>query len=206
MTPKHFSLKSLLSTALVASAALLVAAPAKAVETYAFDKAHTNILFAINHLGLSEFYGQFQDFDGTVTFDPADPTKSAMDVTIQATSVDTDVAALDEHLRNEDFFNVAQFPEITFKTTEIRRTGETTGEIVGELTMLGVTKPVTLDATMNFNGTHPLSGVLPYYKDAHYLAVSAETVVKRSDFGMTYLVPNVGDEVKIIIETELRRQ
>jgi len=197
-----------LKPALFAGALLaaVTAAPAQAAETYAFDKAHTNILFAVNHLGLSEFYGEFQEFDGTVTYDPADPTKSGLDVTIQAASVDTDVPALDDHLRNADFFNVAAHPTIRFTATEIRRTGETTGEIVGELTMLGVTKPVVLDATLNFVGEHPLSGVLPVYKDAHYLAVSAETVVKRSEFGMTYLVPGVGDEVRIIIETELKRQ
>lgn len=205
MSIKNFTAASLVA-ATVAFGSTAFTQAAHAAETFAFDKAHTNILWSVNHLGLSTFYGEFQEFDGSVTYDRADPTKSSMSVTIKADSIDSDVAALDDHLKNADFFNVAEFPEITFTTTKIERTGDTTGKIMGELTMLGVTKSVTLDATMNFDGEHPLSGVLPYYKDAYYIAISATTTIKRSDFGMDYLVPGVGDEVGLTIETELRRQ
>lgn len=165
------------------------------VEQYEFDKAHTQIFFAVNHLGFSNSHGKFLDFDGGFTFDREAPEKSNIDVTIKTASVDMDDEKWDEHLKNADFFNVEEFPEMTFKSTAIEVTGENTANITGDLTLLGVTKPVTLAVTHNKSGEHPFSG-------KYVAGFSATGTLKRSEFGMNYGLPAVGDDVKIIIEVE----
>ncbi len=178
---------------------------AQAADSYGFDKEHTKILFAYNHVGLSMQYGRFGDFDGQVVFDQENPANSKVDVTIKAASIDTWVPALDDHLRSADFFDVEKFPEITFRSTEIRRTGKNTGQVVGDLTIKENTKPVVLDVTFNFAGEHPLSPYLDKYKGAQYASFSAQTKILRSDFGVEQFAPLTSDEIEIIIETELRK-
>ncbi|NVK19436.1 MAG: polyisoprenoid-binding protein [Methylocystaceae bacterium] len=162
---------------------------------YTFDKAHTSIEFHINHLGFSNFQGEFQDFDGTLVFDEAAPTKSSVDVTIDVNSVDTDVAKLDEHLKSADFFNVTKFPSMSFKSKSITVTGDKTGKIVGDFTLMGVTKELTLDVTLNKSAQHPMMKIPA-------VGFSATGVIKRSEFGMSTFVPAVADDVFIRIETE----
>lgn len=162
---------------------------------YTFDKSHTSIEFHINHLGYSNFQGEFQDFDGTLVFDDAKPEASSVDVTIDVNSIDTDVEKLDQHLKSADFFNAEKFPSLTFKSKSITITGEKTGKIVGDFTMMGVTKEVTLDVTLNKAAPHPMMKVPA-------VGFSATGMIKRSEFGMTTYVPAVADEVYIRIETE----
>lgn len=162
---------------------------------YVFDKPHTSIEFYINHLGFSNFQGEFQEFDGTLVFDEAKPENSSVDVTIDVNSIDTDVEALDTHLKSADFFDVAKFPAMTFKSKSIKVTGENTGEITGDFTLMGVTKEVTLATTLNKSAPHP-------FTKKQYVGFSATGMIKRSEFGMTTYVPAVGDEVQIRIETE----
>ena len=194
-----------LSGALMAAVALGAGTAAQAAGTYTFDKGHTKILFFWNHLGMSNQSARFDDFDGTVVFDPEKPETSKVDVTIKTASVDTDVPAFDDHLRSGDFFNAEKHPEITFVSTTVRKTGTDTGQVDGDLTINGVTKPVTLDVTFNFMGEHPLSAFNENYKGAQYAAFSARTRVLRSDFKVDRYAPMVSNTVEIMIETELRK-
>ena len=172
--------------------------PAQAAETFAIDLAHSNVVFLIDHLGYSRMIGQFQDFEGSFVFDDTDVAKSSVEVTIMTGSVDTDHEARDDHLRAPDFFNAAEFPEMTFKSTKIERTGENTGKITGDLTLLGTTKPVTLDVTFRKKAPHPL----PQYNGVLVSGFSARASILRSEWGMKTFVPNLGDEIEIWIEIE----
>lgn len=178
---------------------MLFAVPAfAAVERYTFDKAHTQILFFVDHLGFSMSQGEFHDYEGGFTFDRENPAGSSIDVTIKTASIDMDDEKWDAHMKNADFFNVAQFPDMVFKSTEIAVTGENTADITGDLTILGVTKPVVLKTVYNKSDIHPFSG-------KYVSGFSATTTVKRSEFGMTYGVPGVGDDVEVRIEVEGER-
>jgi polyisoprenoid-binding protein YceI len=174
---------------------LLVATPAFAADRYEFDKGHTAILFFIDHMGYSKTIGKFTEYDGSFTFDEKKPETSSINVTLKPAGIKTSSAPLDEHLQNADFFNTAKFPEIKFVSTGIQVTGAKTGIVTGDVTMLGITKPVALKVTLNKAGTHPKTMDL-------VAGFSAEATIKRSDFGMAYGIPMVGDEVKIVIETE----
>lgn len=166
-----------------------------APQVYQFDKAHTNIIFFINHLGFSNKFGEFRTFDGTLNFDPDDISASSVHVSIPVDSVDTDVPKLDEHLQKAEFFNAAQFPTMDFTSTAVTVVGDNRLKVTGNLTLLGVTKPVTLDVVLNKAGPHP-------YSKAPAAGFSATATIKRSDFGMTAYAGMLGDEVSIRIETE----
>lgn len=176
--------------------------PAKAyadVESYNFDTAHTQILFFVNHLGFSMSQGEFHAYDGSFVFDRSEPEKSSVDIAIETSSIDMDDEKWDAHMKSADFFNVEKFPTMTFKSTNIEVTGENTANITGDLTVLGVTKPITLDVVHNKSGVHPFNG--------HYIAgFSGAVNIKRSDFGMSYGLPGVADEVQIRLEVEGIRQ
>lgn len=164
-------------------------------EKYSFDKAHTQILFFVNHLGFSNSQGEFHDYDGYFIFNMEEPEKSEVDVTIKTASIDMDDEKWDEHLKNKDFFNVEEFPEMHFKSTDIIVTGENTADIKGDFTLLGVTKPVTLSVIHNKSGKFPMG-------DKYVSGFSAKTTIKRSEFGMEYGLPMVSDDVNIMIEVE----
>lgn len=179
---------------------ILSANPASAqVETYTFDKLHTQILFFVDHLGFAKSEGEFLDFDGLITFDRKRPENSAVDITIQTASIDMDDAKWDEHMKSADFFNVEEYPVMTFKSTGIEITGDNLAAITGDLTMLGVTKPVVLDVTFNKCDKHP-------FGKEYHCGFSAASVLNRSEWGMDYGLPMVGDEVEIRIEVEAIRQ
>lgn len=185
---------------LLAASTLLFPFSAQAqVETYEFDKAHTQILFFVSHLGYSMSQGEFLEYDGGFTIDRDDPSKSSIDVSIQTASIDMDDEKWDDHMKNEDFFNVEKFPAMTFKSTAVELTGENTAKVTGDLTLLGVTKPVTLDVTHNKSDVHPYSG-------KYVAGFSGTGTLKRSDFGMNYGLPGVADDVEIRLEVEAMRQ
>jgi polyisoprenoid-binding protein YceI len=180
--------------ALTALTTALVATPALA-DHYTLDKAHTNVIFFINHLGFSDMIGKFKDIDGTFTFDQQAPEKSVIDVTIMPSSIETSSAKLDSELQNDKFFNSDKFPTIHFVSKIVKITGSNTGDVEGDLTMLGVTKPATLHVKFNKADVHPMT------KD-YVAGFSAETTVKRSEFGMGAYIPMVGDDVRVMIQTE----
>lgn len=177
------------------SAAVLIATPVFAADKYTIDKSHTRILFHVNHLGFSETIGDFTLYDGTFTFDENKPETSAVDMTLYPKGIRTSSSELDKHLQNKDFFNSKTFPEIHFVSTSVKITGKNTGDITGNLTMLGVTRPVVLHATFNKAGYHP-------YTKMYVAGFSGWATVKRSDFGMSHLVPAVSDEVKLTVQLE----
>ncbi|NVJ92315.1 MAG: polyisoprenoid-binding protein [Methylocystaceae bacterium] len=163
--------------------------------TYGFDKDHSSIEFHVNHFGYSNFQAEFGGFDGELVFDQDKPEASNVSVTIDVKSIDTGVAKLDAHLKSADFFDVAKYPTMTFKSKSIKVTGKNTGEITGDLTLHGVTKEVVLQTILNKAAVHPMT------KKEH-VGFSATTTIKRSDFGIKTFIPAIGDEVKINIEIE----
>lgn len=181
---------------LVFALALLASAQAQAAaDRYVYDPAHTQVMFSVSHLGFSFSHGKFLKFTGGFTFDQEKPETSMADIVIQTDSINMDSEAWDTHLKNADFFNVEKFPTMMFKSTKVEKTGEKTAAMTGDLTLLGVTKPVTLNVTFNGAGPHPMSK-----KQA--AGFSAKGTLKRSEFGMTNGLPMVGDDVNLMIEVE----
>jgi polyisoprenoid-binding protein YceI len=183
-------------TLLAAALALTSVSAFAAAETYTIDSGHTQTTFTWNHLGFSNPSAGFDKIEGTITYDAADPTRSSVDVTIPIDSINTHVEKFNTHMKSADLFDAAKFPTATFKSTAIK-TGASKGtfKVTGDLTVHGVTQSVILDATLNGAGQHPMKKVPAIGFDAH-------TTIKRSDFGIDYAVPNVGDEIHIRITTE----
>ena len=196
----------ILAAAGLVAVSTLGAGAALAADTYALDTGHTEIRFLYNHVGLSTQAGEFRDFEGTVLFDKENIGNSKVEVTIQAASLDSGVAKLDDHMRGADMFDVETHPEITFKSTKVVQTGVDRGQAEGELTMKGKTIPIVLDIELNFDGPHPLAPFIEAYAGANYTGFSARGRVLRSAFDLGYGTPLVSDEIDIVIEAELRQQ
>ncbi|NBX66650.1 MAG: polyisoprenoid-binding protein [Proteobacteria bacterium] len=183
---------------LVLASALLFAsyAPAHAeAMKYTFDPLHTQIHFTANHLGFSNSTGKFLKFDGSFMFDEARPADGFVAVTIDVNSLNMDDATWEEHLKAPDMFNAAQYSTMGYKSTRVEMTGEKTARLIGDLTLLGQTKPVTLDVTLNKCGEHPMN-------NKPTCGFSATGKLKRSDWGMTKGIPMVSDEIQLRIEVE----
>lgn len=169
-------------------------------ESYKFDPGHTEVIFSYKHLGMSRAYGQFKKVDGIVKMNKTAPEKSIVDVSIDANSIDSGVDEFDKHLRSNDFFDVSKYPNLKFKSTNVKKLTDQQFKVTGDLTIKGKTKPVVLDVTYIIDQPHPLK------KGVHVAAFSAKTKVKRSEFGLGKYAPAVSDNVDIIIETEMFRQ
>lgn len=169
---------------------------------YNLDETHAQLIWKVSHLGLSNYTARFTSFDADLTFDPANPENSSLTATIDPTSIKTDYPYPEKKdfdkklVEGKEWFNVAAFPEIKFESKELAVTGENTGTMMGHLTFLGVTKPVTLDVT--FNGAMASQP----FSSKPTLGFSATGSLKRSEWGMATYVPNIGDEVQIMIEAE----
>ncbi len=195
-------LRALRPAALLAPALLLsagIAAHAQAAS-WTIDPAHSGVNFEIRHLGVSNVRGSFHKVSGTIKLDDKDITKSSVEAAIDATTVNTDEAKRDEHLKSPDFFNVAKYPTLTFKSTSVVKNGGKL-QLIGDLTLAGVTKPITLDldgpaAPMKGPGGKTVSGF------------SASGVLHRTDFnfGAKYSSPMLGDDVKFTIDIEMDKQ
>lgn len=181
---------------IAAAIAVLFPAAASAADTYSLDPAHTQTVFQVNHLGYSTLTGNFHDLKGTLVLDEARPEASRVSVTIGTASVDTGFAARDRHLRSDAFFNVAKFPTMTFRSTNVRKTGEKTADVGGELTLLGVTRPVVMAVTFNRKAPDQLRN------NATAIGFTGSTTIKRSDFGMKSFVPYIGDDVTVTVNFE----
>lgn len=187
----------MIRTLLICSTALLFISSAFGqVETWKLDPAHTAAQFAVRHLGISTVRGEFRKVSGTANYDPADPGKTALDVTIDATTVDTRVDMRDNDLRSPNFLDVQKYPTITFKSKRAESAGSGKLKITGDLTIHGVTKEVVLD----------VDGPTAPMKDPRgnvHMGASASTTINRKDFGVNGAPGIVGDDITITIDAEL---
>lgn len=175
-------------------AALWLPLCAAAADTYDLDPTHTYPNFTISHLGFSVMHGRFNETSGTVVLD-RDGAGSSVKVTVKVASLDTGMQKRDDHLRSPDFLDAAKYPEMTFESTKVTFTGEKTAKVEGNLSLHGVTRPLTLDVNAINCAVHPL-------KKTWACGFDASAALKRSDFGITAYLPAVGDEVSIRIEAE----
>ena len=184
-------------SAVILAVAIAAGAPALA-SSYDIDTAHSTVLFKIRHLGVADFYGRFNGVSGTFTFDPAEPTKGSIDISVKADSVDTDNEKRDQHLMSPDFFNAKQFPVITFKSESVKKVGDKKFEVTGTLNLHGVSKKVTAAVDYIGAGDDPWGG---------YRAVfEARVSIKRSDFGITFMPGGLGENVDLIVALEGKRK
>ena len=162
---------------------------------YTADQGHRYITFTYDHQGYSAPFLRWRSWDATLNWNAEDPTKSTVSVTIDAASIDSGVEAFDAHLKSDDFFDVENYPTISFVSTGIERTGADTGLITGDLTIKETTKPVVVEAKFN-------KGAFNQRSEAHKIGFSGKAEVLRSDFDVDLAVPFVGDAVTLIIEVE----
>ncbi|MFL6595393.1 MAG: YceI family protein [Chthoniobacterales bacterium] len=162
-------------------------------DSFKIDPVHSSVIFNVKHLGVTNFYGDFKEITGMVTFDSADPAKSSVELSVPVESLDSRNPKRDQHLKSPDFFNAAQFPTLTFKSNKIEASGDTY-KVSGDLTIHGVTKPVTVD----------------FHKGAEAKGQQGEVrgggetkfTIKRSDYGMSFMQGALGDEVNIVLSLE----
>jgi polyisoprenoid-binding protein YceI len=193
-------MKSFAIHALVLLSLALASQPLPAqAEKYTVDAVHTSVIFGISHMGFSYTYGRFNKVAGSYDLDEANPAASSFQLTIDAASIDTNDAKRDEHLRGADFLSTNEFPTLTFQSTgvtaEKNDKGETVYQVKGDLTMHGVKREVTLPLRLLKVGMSPMDNK----KHSGFLC---ETRLLRSEFGMTNMIPGVGDEVAVTISFE----
>ena len=190
-------IKLLLATAITGSALITSVANA---ATYDIDNegAHASINFKIQHLGYSWLTGRFNDFDGSFEYDAAKPADSSINVTIDTTSIDSNHAERDKHLKGSDFLDVKKYPTATFKSTGFKSTGEGVGNMTGEFTLHGVTKTITIPVERLGEGNDPWGG--------YRAGFSGATVLKLSDYGIDYNLGPASSTVEIELHVEGKRQ
>ncbi|HEY0438352.1 MAG TPA: YceI family protein, partial [Phenylobacterium sp.] len=196
-----------LSLALAAGPAIAAtaAAPSPPAGAYTMDKAHTSVTFRVSHLGFSRYTASFRTVDGRLTFDPAHPADMKVEATIAVPSLELNTPPVGFHdqLMSKAWFDAAQFPTMTFRSTKVEPTGPHAAKVTGNLTLHGVTKPVALQVT--YNGGYPPTSFDP---GGARVGFSAHGVLKRSAFGLSAGIPapgttmGVSDDVDIAIETE----
>ena len=175
-------------------------------ETYSFTGGHSTISITWSHAGLSRHTARIIGFEGRLDFDPASPESGQVDVVIEAARISSGVPALDRLLRSADVFDATAYPSITFKSTQAVATAERMGEVTGDLTIRGTTRPVTLSVTWNFTGEHPLGLVNPSFAGKFVSGFSALTRLRRSEWGLGRGAPLISDEVDLAIEVEAVRR
>lgn len=167
--------------------------------TYRIDPVHSFIIFRVKHMNTAYAYGRFNSFSGTIVVDEKNPANSSVEFEIDASSVDTGNRDRDDHLRGPDFFNVRQYPKITFKSTSVRRINDNTYEVKGNLTMRGVTRPLTVRVTYVGKGRNP--------RGQEIIGFETTFTIKRSQFGVNYgLNGGLSDDVRVTVAVEAVRQ
>lgn len=180
--------------ALIAIVALAFAGNAFAAK-YSIDPTHTQVEFTYSHFGFSNITGRFDQVSGEFDLNTENLAKSKISIEIPIASMSTGVDKLDTHLQSADFFDVAKYPTASFKSTMVHAASDKELHVMGDLTIRGVTKPVTLNVTVNKIAEHPM-------KKVSAAGFDATTTIKRSDFGVGAYAPAVSDEVKITITME----
>jgi polyisoprenoid-binding protein YceI len=173
----------------------VAAAQALPAGRYVLEKSHAKLLWSVDHMGFSDYYGRFDAFDATLTLDPKAPAKSVLTVTIDMASVDSDITALDDTLKGPQWLDAAKFPTATFRSTGVTPAGAGRARVAGLLTLHGVTKPVTLDVRLHGAGMNPLA-------KAETIGFDATATIRRSEFGVATFLPAIADAVKLTISAE----
>ncbi len=181
---------------LVIAIASMLSSGLACAQAWKFDQSHTRVGFTVDHLGFSTVVGDFRQFDGSVQYDPKQPEALKVSFEIDTKSIDSGWAARDEHLRKGDFFNVEKFPKMTFTSTAVKVLSDTRSQVTGNLTLLGVTKPVTLEVNVNKIALNPITKM-------QTAGITATTTIKRSDWGMIAYAPAVGEDIPVRIDAEL---
>lgn len=181
--------------ALIADSLLLISTQVFAKETYDIDVNHAQVIWHANHFGFSKPAGKFSDIKGKIIFDEKKPENSSVEVEIKIASLTTGLKKFDEHLLGEDFFNEAKYPNAKFISNKIQITKRNQAKIYGELTLCGVKKDIVLDANLNKIGINQFS-------QKKTIGISAKTKINRSDFGIDFGLPGIGNQVVLDIEIE----
>ncbi len=192
--------KTLLGAALLSAAPLLAQAQSMPSTNpalvqpgaYSVEPTHTRVLFSVSHMGFTTWYGEFTNVSGSLTLNPKALAATALDITIPANTVSTSNTTLNGELNSPEWFDTAKYPDITFKSTKVIRTGHDTARVLGELTFHGVTHPETLNVTFNAAGINPLS-------KQYTVGFNATGMIKRSDFKQSTYEPLIGDNVTLMI-------
>lgn len=169
-----------------------------AAQTYQIDPVHTSLVFRVKHMNTAYVYGMFRDVKGSVIVNEANPAQSSISIEVDANSVYTANEQRDNHLRSPDFFNTRQFPTIRFASTEVRKVNATTGQVKGNLTIRGVTRPITANVVLTGRGKNQ--------QGRDIIGFETTFTIRRSEFGIRYGLPGLGDEVRIILSIEAVRQ
>ena len=175
--------------------AFLSAAGLWAADTYQVDPVHSTVHFRIKHLNVSFFHGRIKNPSGTVVIDEGDAAKCQVEMELKVENIDSGNEKLDLHLKSADFFNAKQFPAITFKSKAVKKADEAIYEVTGDLSLLGVSKELTVKMTRTGSGSHPKVGSMTGFEGVFS--------IKRSEFGMKYMPEGLGEEVQITISTEV---
>lgn len=181
------------STLLLTTIVCALGMGAHAADTYKVDPVHSSVVFSIKHVGVTDFLGSFNEINGTVVFDEADPSKSTVELTVPVAGVDSRHPKRDEHLKSADFFNAEKFPAVTFKSTKVEGSGSDF-KVTGDFTLLGVTKSITVDFKRGPDGKG-MQGEVRGGGQTRF-------TIKRSDYGMTFMPGALGDEVTLVISLE----
>jgi polyisoprenoid-binding protein YceI len=176
---------------------LIASICAAETQTWEIDPNHTTSQFSVRHLGISTVRGVFEKTAGTVVYDPSNPSKTQIDATLEVSSVNTRIARRDNDLRSPNFFDVAKYPTITFKSKKAEIAGQGKLRITGDLTIHGVTKEVMLDVDGPSQPVNAMGGVR--------MGAEGTTKINRRDFGVNGAATVAGDEVQIILDVELKR-
>jgi polyisoprenoid-binding protein YceI len=178
---------------LVGGIASVESTQARAAETYKADTVHSSVVFRVKHANTAYFWGRFNDISGAFTLDSANPAQVKLDFQVKADSVDTGQPKRDQHLKGPDVFNVVQFPTLSFTSKSVQAAGSGY-EVQGDLTLHGVTKPVTVKVTPTGTGKGPTGAAIA--------GIEATFTVRQSEFGITKLAPAIGDDVWVNVSVE----
>lgn len=189
--------KRLFSIVMVSAMTLLATTATQAADAFEVDGGHSNVLFRVKHMGVSNFYARFDKIEGKFQVDAADPAATMIDITVHADSVNTKMGKLDAHLKSPDFFSVKEFPTITFKSKSAKAGDDGKIEVTGDLTLHGVTKSITVEVEPTGSGQSPWGGEMAGFECIFK--------IKRSDYGMEFMLDKLGDEVKLIVSMEGKR-
>jgi len=171
---------------------------AYAAETYKLDPAHTSIVFRVKHLGVAYVYGRFNGPTGSFVFDESSPSKSAVEMQAETKNVDTAVEKRDTHLKSPDFFNAREYPLVSFKSKSVKKLSENTYAVSGDLALLGKTRPITVEVHATGAGKDPWGNFRRGFETSFS--------IKRSEFGMDFMMGGVSDEVNLTVSVEGIRQ